>query len=184
MASRSSWRIRSCTRGCTMAFSFARRPGSAKTSWPRRSRSRRPSGRITSGPNTAAIWPSPGVPGSTTSRAATSASTIAAPCAASRRDTSLLPEPIPPVSPTRSTRTSLPSQQPNGPGSRGCGTRPVHDLAAASPGLSPGRRTACRAAPRGPRRRPARRRRPSRRRAGARAGAATRRAGRAGGRRR
>lgn len=37
-------------------------------------------------------------------RAATSASMITAPWAASRRDTSLLPDPIPPVSPARSTR--------------------------------------------------------------------------------
>ena len=43
---------------------------------------------------------SPGVPGSTTSRAILSASITTAPRAASRRDTSLLPDPMPPVSPT------------------------------------------------------------------------------------
>src|SRR5690606_11195411 len=46
---------------------------------------------------------SPSVPGATTSRATRSASMTTAPCPASRRATSLLPAPIPPVSPTLST---------------------------------------------------------------------------------
>ena len=58
-------------------------------------------GRSTSGPNAATTSASPGVPGSTTSLAMASASITTAPCAASRRETSLLPAPIPPVRPTR-----------------------------------------------------------------------------------
>ena len=48
---------------------------------------------------------SPGVPGSTTSRASTSASTTSAPRAASSSATALLPDAIPPVRPTRRTRS-------------------------------------------------------------------------------
>src|SRR5260370_4301461 len=50
---------------------------------------------------------SPSVPGSPPSLAMMSASMITAPCAASLRATSLLPDAIPPVSPTMRDRTSV-----------------------------------------------------------------------------
>src|SRR5206468_12846754 len=61
----------------------------------------RPSAATTESPNSATTASKPGVPGSTTSRAIASASMTTAPCSASSRATVLLPEPTPPVSPTR-----------------------------------------------------------------------------------
>src|SRR6478736_8991978 len=61
----------------------------------------------TSGPNRSTTAASPGVPGSTTSRATASASTTTAPRDASWADTVDLPEPIPPVRPTRSMSATL-----------------------------------------------------------------------------
>ncbi len=87
----------------TIAFSAASRSGSANTIFPTFSRSMAPSGSSTSTPNSATTAARPGVPGSTTSRAILSASMIIAPRSSSRADTSLLPDPIPPVSPTFST---------------------------------------------------------------------------------
>ena len=95
-----------------MPFSAAREAGSANTIAPSRSRSRAPSGPSTPAPKASATRASPGVPGATTARAATSASMITAPWAASRRDTSLLPDPMPPVSPARSTRFRCPVTAP------------------------------------------------------------------------
>jgi hypothetical protein len=62
---------------------------------------------VDASPNAATTLASPGVPGSTTSRAILSASITTAPLAASRFDTSLLPDPIPPVSPVFNTGKSL-----------------------------------------------------------------------------
>src|SRR5579875_449415 len=101
-AARSASRIHRRTSGWTIELSLSRSAGSAKTSRPSRSRSSAPSAPSTPGPKAAAMRASPGVPGATTSLAATSASMMTAPRAASRRATSLLPDPIPPVSPTRS----------------------------------------------------------------------------------
>ena len=68
---------------------------------PKASRSSRPSWR-TSAPKRSTIAARPGVPGSTTSRASTSASMITAPRSPSSSATTDLPEAIPPVRPTRS----------------------------------------------------------------------------------
>src|SRR6201996_6409539 len=106
-AARSSSAIPRRTGGWTISFSLGRRPGSAKTIWPSRSRFSVPSGPRTSWPKARTSRLSPGVPGSTTARAAMSASMSTAPRAASRLDTSLLPDPMPPVSPTRSTATTF-----------------------------------------------------------------------------
>src|SRR3954454_22029752 len=95
--------IRSPTRGCTMALSRLRASASLKTMDATLSRSSAPSERSTSGPNSCTTLASPGVPTATTSCAAWSASTSTAPSATNRRDASLLPEPMPPVSPTRNT---------------------------------------------------------------------------------
>src|ERR1700743_1305061 len=70
-------------------------------------RSSDPSARSTPCPKVSAIRARPGVPGSTTARAALSPSSTTAPSAASRSATALFPDPIPPVSPTRSM--TLPS---------------------------------------------------------------------------
>ena len=94
---------RARTSGCTMPSSRRRASGSANTTAARAGRSRAPSGVSTSWPNAATTASRPGVPGSTTSRAMRSASTIRAPRAASSPATVLLPDPIPPVSPMRST---------------------------------------------------------------------------------
>ncbi len=61
-----------------------------------------PSGNSTSGPKCSRILHQAGVPGMTTSRAMRSASMILAPRSASRADTVLLPDAMPPVSPTSS----------------------------------------------------------------------------------
>src|SRR5579859_3921077 len=82
------------------AFSLASEPGSAKTISPSLGRSREPSAARIPGPKISTTFARPGVPGATTSLATASASMITAPRAASRADTSLLPAPIPPVSPT------------------------------------------------------------------------------------
>src|SRR3954466_10294393 len=95
--------IRSPTRGCTIALSRFSASGSLKTIDATCSRFSVPSGFRTSSPNSATTRARPGVPAATTSCAAWSASTSTAPSATNRRDASLLPEPIPPVSPTRST---------------------------------------------------------------------------------
>src|SRR5262245_14903045 len=107
-ADRSSSRMRAPTLGWMIAFSLARNAPSENTISASRSRSRLPSARSTPSPNSATTRASPGVPGATTSLATASASMTIAPRAASRRDTSLLPEPMPPVRPTRTGRPTLP----------------------------------------------------------------------------
>ena len=86
-----------------MPSSRRRAAGSANTIFPSASRSRLPSARSRWSPNASATAANPGVPAATTSRASASASITIAPCAASNRDTALLPDPIPPVNPTVST---------------------------------------------------------------------------------
>src|SRR4051794_22611778 len=88
--------------GWTIPLRRARASGSSKTIRATASRSSDPSAARTVSPNASTTCCSPGVPGATTSRATASASTTTAPSAASRRATSLLPEPMPPVSPTTS----------------------------------------------------------------------------------
>ena len=85
-----------------MPFSVASASALPKAISPSFGRSSDPSSRSTPGPNASTSLARPGVPGSTTARAALSASRTTAPSAASRFETSLLPAPIPPVSPTRS----------------------------------------------------------------------------------
>ena len=100
--SRSSSCIRCPTSGCTIPFSVASFAGSAKTISPSRSRSSASVGPQHLGRRTPR--PRPRAPASLARPppcAMASASIRIAPCAASRRDTSLLPDPIPPVSPTR-----------------------------------------------------------------------------------
>src|SRR3954453_855631 len=90
--------------GCRIPSRRRRACSSPKTTAPSRARSSRPSSVSTSSPNSATTAASPGVPGSTTSRATASASMTTAPSSRRRRDTSLLPDPMPPVRPTVSTR--------------------------------------------------------------------------------
>lgn len=66
-----------------------------------------PSGRRISSPNASTRLFSPGVPGSTTSRAMTSPSTTTPPSSLNVADTVDLPAPIPPVNPIRSTPNSV-----------------------------------------------------------------------------
>ena len=101
--------------------------GSPKTTRPRAGRSRPPSRSSTAAPNRSATAASAGVPGSTTSRATASASTTTAPSDASWADTVDLPEPIPPVRPTRSMSATLaPEGRRHAPGSaRRAGKPPV-----------------------------------------------------------
>ena len=73
--------------------------------------------------------PSAGVPGSTTSRASTSASMTIAPRAASSAATKLFPEAIPPVKPTR-TRFLLRARARSGSTDRRSASRRRHDLLA------------------------------------------------------
>ncbi len=75
-------------------------------------RSSEPSASRISGPNSATSRSRPTVPCSTTSRAIESASTTTAPRAASIREASDLPDPIPPVSPTITPMPSLPCPHP------------------------------------------------------------------------
>src|SRR5712691_2540802 len=148
----SSSSIRVPTRGWTIEFSVARRSASSKTISPSLPRSRLPSPSSTPGPNAATTSASPGVPGATTSLAMASASITTAPCAARRRETSLLPAPIPPVRPTRSTGSS--SAEPTWPyrrrsvasadhvNSRVSGDRRPADDYACQPAVRAGRRSA------------------------------------------
>jgi hypothetical protein len=87
-----------------ISSSLSRRGGSAKTMAASLARSSEPSGLRTDSPNSAATAASPADPGATASRASASESTSTAPCFASSRATSDLPEPIPPVSPTFTPR--------------------------------------------------------------------------------
>src|SRR5690348_13744681 len=93
-------RSHSRTRGCTMASNFLRACGSANTRSRIARRASEPSASSTSGPNTNSISVSAGSPGSTTARAATSASYTFTPSVSNRRVTSLLPAATPPVSAT------------------------------------------------------------------------------------
>src|SRR5688572_10547933 len=86
-------------RGCRMASSARRASSFANTCRRNEARSRPPSGNNTSGPNNATISARAGCPGSTTSRAARSASITAMPFDLKRSATALLPEAMPPVSP-------------------------------------------------------------------------------------
>ena len=88
------------TAGCTMAFSFARCAASVKMIEPSFFLSRDPSSCTTWSPKCAFILARAGVPGSTTWRAMTSASTMGSPFAFRRVDTVDLPVAIPPVKPT------------------------------------------------------------------------------------
>ena len=100
-AAASSAAARARTRGWVIALSWARAASSLKTIRAIAGRSSAPSGRIACG-HSAAISPSPSDRGATTSRARTSASITVAPRFANAAATALLPEPIPPVSPTLS----------------------------------------------------------------------------------
>ena len=92
------WVMRSRSRRA-VGFPNTRRPSAGRSS--RLSRSR------TSVPKRSAIAARAGIPGSTTSRATASASTTTAPSEASWAATVDLPEPIPPVRPTRSMSATL-----------------------------------------------------------------------------
>ena len=100
--------IRSPTSGCTIALSARQRCGvgehDARPAAPGRASRRGGARRRRSAATTCA---SPGVPGATTSRAITSASITTAPLLRQPPGTSLLPDPMPPVSPTLSTATCL-----------------------------------------------------------------------------
>ena len=75
-------------------------PGATRTSFEGNGTSVRPS-KPASSPKASTTAARPGVPGSTTSRANWSPSMMIAPCSARSRATVLLPEAMPPVSPTR-----------------------------------------------------------------------------------
>ena len=102
-AAATSSAVRCRTSGCTMPSSRARASGSAKTRRPAPGGPARRPPSAPAGPKASTTAASPGLPGATTSRAMRSASTTTAPRSASSADTVLLPEPIPPVSPMRST---------------------------------------------------------------------------------
>ena len=89
--------------GCVIASSCLRVSSVTNARAASAARSSAPSGRRISGPNASTSAASAGVPGSTTSRAIASASTMTAPRSTSIRATVDLPDPIPPVSPTMST---------------------------------------------------------------------------------
>ena len=91
------------TAGWTMALSSFSASASPNTMAARAGRSSSPSGRRTPGPKRSAMAASTGRPGRCSSRVMASASTMTAPRAASSADTVDLPEPMPPVSPTRIT---------------------------------------------------------------------------------
>src|SRR5699024_1303465 len=93
----------------------------AKASAAKAARSREPSGPTMSSPNSATSIASPGVPGSTTSRAIASASTITAPDSSSTAVTVDFPAPIPPVRPTISMSRSLGDSPAPHPDRRGPG---------------------------------------------------------------
>src|SRR6266508_3093071 len=86
-----------------ISSSRRRAASSPKTRAATAGRSSDPSGVITSSPNSLRTSASPSVPRATTSRANWSASITTAPSSASRLATTLLPAPIPPVSPITST---------------------------------------------------------------------------------
>jgi len=89
------------TAGCTMPFRSFSASGSANAMAASAGRSSEPSAAITCAPNRSANLASTGDPGCCTSRTTWSASTMTAPRAASAALTVDLPEPMPPVSPTR-----------------------------------------------------------------------------------
>src|SRR6266545_2927545 len=99
-AAATSSATRARTRGCTIFSRRSRATGSAKTIRPSAGRSSAPSGPSTSDPNAATTSASPSVPGATASRASRSESITTAPSSARRAATTLLPAPMPPVSPT------------------------------------------------------------------------------------
>ena len=101
--------------GWVIALSRPSAASSANTMPASFARSSDPSAASTPAPKAAVIAASPGVPGSTTARAALSASRTTAPSSASRADTVLFPEPIPPVSPTRSMFSLTPARFPRSP---------------------------------------------------------------------
>src|SRR5215217_468627 len=94
------------TRGWVMALSAARSASFPNTRAPSLARSNLPSAPTTPGKRSA-MAARPGVPGSTTSRASTSASSTSAPNSRSIRVTVLLPEEMPPVSPKTCTVGAL-----------------------------------------------------------------------------
>lgn len=88
------------TAGCTIPFSILRFLASLKIMSPSFFRSSVPSGERMSGPNWPIMARRPEVPGATTSRARTSASTTGIECSFKSLETVDFPEAIPPVSPT------------------------------------------------------------------------------------
>ena len=92
-------------RGRRISSRRARLRSSEKTRRPRALRSREPSGARIPSPNSATTAARPSLPGLTTSRATSSALVTTAPRSFSRAATVDLPEPMPPVSPTRRTRS-------------------------------------------------------------------------------
>src|SRR5690606_7248417 len=107
--------VSSAIRGWVIAFKSARAASSPKTLRASSGRFSAPCSSSTSGPNRSTISARPGVPGATTSLASWSASMRPAPCSCSRRATVDLPEPMPPLNPTRSTRSSCPVPTPAQP---------------------------------------------------------------------
>ena len=93
------------TSGCTMPFSLARCSSSTNALAARAGRFSVPSGSRMSSPNSSTSAASPSVPGSTTSLAITSPSTMMPPHSLNAADTVDLPAPIPPVRPMRSIRS-------------------------------------------------------------------------------
>src|SRR4051794_40227056 len=133
--------------GCRMPSRRRRVSWSANTIAPSAGRSRVPSSVRTVSPNSCTTAASPGVPGSTTSRASWSASTITAPSSVRITATVLLPEATPPVSPTRIRAVCQPRW--SGPAARAPGGRASGGRAPAPGGRAPtpgGR--ACRDQPR------------------------------------
>src|SRR5690606_25433441 len=86
--------------GCSNPSSQTRSSGSEKTLCRNQGRLSEPSGRSASSPKCPAMASNAGVPGSTTSRAISSASTQCTPRSPNSRTTVDFPEPMPPVNPT------------------------------------------------------------------------------------
>src|ERR1035437_186216 len=106
-AASASRRVRAAISGWVIASRSLRARASAKTIAPKAPRSREPSGVITTSPKRWRIAARPSESTATTSRASWSASMTTAPSSRNRCATVDLPEPIPPVSPTRSMRPTL-----------------------------------------------------------------------------
>ena len=114
VAARSSV-TRAVIAGVVIASRARNASGSAKTIAARAARSNVPSARTTASPKRSRTRVRAALPGSTTSRATASASTTWAPSRCSCADTLDLPEPMPPVTPTRSTSQRSTSRAGNPP---------------------------------------------------------------------